>query len=56
MVGGIGAVTVLADDALALVKFYCETLGFSVKSAYDDYIELENGGVRFIICSRSTMA
>jgi len=52
----IGSVTLLADDALGLVKFYCETLGFDVKSAYDDHIELENDGVRFIVCSRSFMA
>ena len=52
----IGSVTVLADDALGLVKFYCETLGFSVKSAHGDYIELENDGVRFVVCSRAVMA
>jgi lactoylglutathione lyase len=55
MRGKIGSVTVLADDALRLVKFYCETLGFSVKSAHNDYVELENDGVRFAVCSRSTM-
>jgi lactoylglutathione lyase len=51
----IGSVTVLADDVLRLVKFYCETLGFSVKSAHNDYVELESDGVRFSICSHSTM-
>jgi uncharacterized glyoxalase superfamily protein PhnB len=55
MRGRIGAVTVLADDALALVQFYCEALGFSVRNAHNDLIELENDGVRFAICSRSTM-
>jgi uncharacterized glyoxalase superfamily protein PhnB len=51
----IGSVTVLADDTLRLVAFFCETLGFSVKSAHNDYIELENDGVRFAVCSRATM-
>ena len=55
MRGRIGSVTILADDALGLVKFYCATLGFSVKNAHNDYVELDNDGVRFAICSRATM-
>jgi uncharacterized glyoxalase superfamily protein PhnB len=55
MISRIGTVTVLADDALSLVKFYCETLDFGIKYAYDDYIELENEGVRFAVCSRAMM-
>ena len=55
MRGKIGSVTVLADNALHLVQFYCEVLGFSIKNAHKDHIELENDGVRFAICSRSTM-
>jgi len=55
MKGRIGSVTVLADDTLQLVHFYCEALGFSVKNAHNDRVELENDGVRFVVCSRSTM-
>jgi uncharacterized glyoxalase superfamily protein PhnB len=55
MRGKIGSVTVLADDALRLVEFFCTTLGFRVKNGHNDYIELDNDGVRFAICSRATM-
>ena len=55
MKGRIGSVTVLADDALRLVRFYCETLGFSVKGAHNDWVELENDGVRFAVRSRTIM-
>lgn len=51
----IALITILADDAPALARFYQEALGFSVKQDSGAYIELESPNVRFSICTRAVM-
>lgn len=51
----VALITVLADDAPALARFYREVLGFASKTELGDYIELDSPGVRLAICGRGTM-
>jgi lactoylglutathione lyase len=55
MNGRIALVTILADNVLSLIRFYCDALGLEVKSASGDYVELQNGEMAFAICSRALM-
>lgn len=52
----IGLVTILTDNAPALVAFYRDALGFAPKDDHDGYTEFVTGGVRFAVCARSIMA
>ena len=52
----IALVTVLTNDVPKMKRFYQEALGFTIKSEMDGYVELENEGVRFSICTRQVMA
>ena len=56
MHGKIALVTILTDDVPKLTEFYCDVLGFSVKTDLGGYVEFESEGVRFSICERATMA
>lgn len=56
MKGRIALITVLADDAPALARFYREVLGFRIVNDLGHYVEFAHEGVRFAICARSVMA
>ncbi|MFB5191828.1 VOC family protein [Alicyclobacillus fastidiosus] len=52
----IALVTVLTNDVPKMKQFYQDVLGFTIKSEMDGYVEFENEGVRFSICTRQVMA
>jgi len=52
----IALVTVLANDVPKMKQFYQDVLGFTINSEMDGYVEFENEGVRFSICTRQMMA
>jgi lactoylglutathione lyase len=52
----IAEIMILADDLSTLVQFYRSALGFGISGGSADRVELENDGVRFVICARSTIA
>lgn len=52
----ISLITILANDVPKMTKFYTDVLGFKTKNESPSYVELENEGVRFAICSRQIMA
>jgi hypothetical protein len=37
----LALVTILADNVLGLIRFYCDALGLEVASASGDYVELQ---------------
>ena len=51
----IALITIITEDIQNLLRFYCEGLGFSIKTNLDKYVELKQEGVRFAICERSVM-
>lgn len=51
----VALITVLTDNVPAMLRFYRDVLGFSVKSDQGKYVEFEHEGVRFAICSRLIM-
>ncbi|MFW9995356.1 MAG: VOC family protein [Candidatus Odinarchaeota archaeon] len=55
MKGNIALITIITNEVPVLVQFYQEVLGFRIKTSLDEYVEFENEGVRFAICSRSIM-
>jgi catechol 2,3-dioxygenase-like lactoylglutathione lyase family enzyme len=56
MIGRIALITVLADDAPTLARFYRDVLGFQVANDLGQYVEFAHEGVRFAICARNVMA
>jgi catechol 2,3-dioxygenase-like lactoylglutathione lyase family enzyme len=53
--GTVALITILTDNVPAMLRFYRDVLGFQVKSNQGKYVEFENEGVRFAICSRLIM-
>ncbi len=51
----IALITILTDSVPTMLQFYRDVLGFRVRSEMGEYVEFENEGVRFAICSRSIM-
>ena len=51
----IDLITLLAEDVPGMVAFYRDVLGFTIKQDMGDYVELNNEGVRFALCSRTIM-
>lgn len=51
----ISLITIWTNDIIGMKKFYTEVLGFKVSNDLDNYVELDNEGVRFAICDRSVM-
>jgi lactoylglutathione lyase len=51
----IALITILTNDVSKMMKFYRDVLGFKVKEDSGNYVEFENEGVRFAICSREIM-
>ncbi|OAB41711.1 VOC family protein [Paenibacillus glacialis] len=52
----ITVITILTNDVARLTRFYRDTLGFHTIVDTEEYVEFENSGVRFSICSKSLMA
>jgi len=52
----ISLITVLTNDVPKMTDFYRDALGFKTKSESLNYVEFENEGVRFAVCSRQIMA
>lgn len=52
----IDLITILTDDVPALAGFYRDVLGLPVQDVQEGYTEFAMEGVRFAICSRTTMA
>jgi lactoylglutathione lyase len=55
MKGKISLITILTNDVESMLKFYNKVLGFNISMESGEYVELENEGVRFAICSRRVM-
>lgn len=55
MKGKISLITILTNDVESMLKFYNKVLGFNISIQSGEYVELENEGVRFAICSRKVM-
>jgi uncharacterized glyoxalase superfamily protein PhnB len=53
--GKVALITLLTDNMPAMLRFYRDVLGFQVKNDQGKYVEFENDGVRFAICSRLIM-
>ena len=51
----IALITLLTDNIAAMREFYCTALGFTLKNDDGEYVEFEHDGVRFSICTRTTM-
>jgi lactoylglutathione lyase len=52
----IALITILTDNVHGMLDFYKNVLGFNIESQMGDYVEFQNDGVRFSICSRSIMS
>ena len=55
MKGKVALITILTDNMPAMLRFYRDVLGFQLKNDQGKYVEFENEGVRFAICSRLIM-
>ena len=55
MKGKISLITILTIDVERMLEFYNTVLGFNISTQSGEYVELENEGVRFAICSRKVM-
>ncbi|OEF99903.1 glyoxalase [Vulcanibacillus modesticaldus] len=51
----ISLITIWTDDLIPMKEFYHNVLGFSIKNDLGEYIEFDNEGVRFALCSRKVM-
>ncbi|MDQ0871678.1 lactoylglutathione lyase [Paenibacillus sp. V4I3] len=56
MKANIAAITILSNDVPLLAQFYRDALGFKIIVDSEEYVEFENIGVRFSICSKRLMA
>jgi len=52
----ITVITILSNDVTRLTQFYRDTLGFKTLVDTEGYVEFDNSGVRFSICSKALMA
>lgn len=52
----ISLITILTTDVPKMTEFYSDVLGFKIKSESPNYVEFENEGVRFAVCTRQIMA
>ena len=51
----ISLVTIWTDDIKKMKNFYSQVLGFKIDGDLGGYVEFENDGVRFAICTRDVM-
>ena len=48
----ISLVTIWTNDIEKMKNFYSQVLGFKIEGDLGGYVEFENDGVRFAICTR----
>lgn len=51
----INLITIWTDNIDKMKNFYNQVLGFRIENDLGNYVEFENGGVRFAICMRDVM-
>lgn len=51
----INLITIWTNEIEKMKKFYHQVLGFNIKNDLGNYVEFENDGVRFAICTRDVM-
>ncbi len=51
----INLITIWTNHMDKMKKFYNEVLGFKIKNDLGNYVEFENEGVRFALCTRDVM-
>jgi lactoylglutathione lyase len=51
----ISLITIVTSDVPKMTGFYSDVIGFKIKNETENYVEFENEGVRFAICSRQIM-
>ena len=51
----INLITIWTNDIEKMRNFYNKVLGFNIKNDLGNYVEFENNGVRFAICTREVM-
>ena len=51
----INLITIWTDNIKVMKDFYSAVLGFKTKNELDSYVEFENPGARFAICTRDVM-
>lgn len=51
----INLITIWTNNVNIMKNFYNEVLGFTIKSDLGNYVEFENNGFRFALCSREVM-
>ncbi|MDS0525259.1 VOC family protein [Clostridium sp. SHJSY1] len=51
----INLITIWTEDIKKMKDFYNKVLGFKIENDLGGYVEFENTGVRFAICTRETM-
>lgn len=56
MKANIAVITILSNDVPLLAQFYRDALGFKIIVDSEEYVEFENIGVHFSICSKRLMA
>ncbi|MHC0036642.1 VOC family protein [Pseudoneobacillus sp. C159] len=52
----INLITIVTDNVEIMTNFYRDVIGFSIQSESPHYVEFNNEGVRFSICSREIMS
>jgi len=52
----IRLLTIVTDDVVGMANFYRDFLGFTTKSESPNYVDFNNEGVGFSICSREIMS
>ncbi len=51
----INLITIWTNNIDTMKNFYNQVLGFKIENDLGNYVEFENDGVRFAICSRDVM-
>lgn len=51
----IGLITILTNNIESMKGFYSNVLGFKILEDLGNYVEFENEGVRFALCTRKVM-
>ncbi|WP_406656040.1 VOC family protein [Methanolobus sp. ZRKC2] len=51
----VNLITIWTDDISPMKEFYNKVLGFKIENDLGEYIEFENEGARFALCTREVM-
>ncbi|WGS64899.1 VOC family protein [Marinitoga aeolica] len=55
MIPKINLITIWTDNIESMKDFYSKTMKFEIKLDLGNYVEFNNDGVRFALCSREVM-